>query len=101
GHDEVKMDENLRLFVRERLDLCALLASLSAEEWQAATLDEGWSVEDLAAHVVVRERYLRDNVRALIFRGRAGLGPDALLAREKARGHAALLSALRTMPPLF
>ena len=97
----VGVDENLRLFVRERLDLCALLAGLSAEEWQAATLDEGWTVEDLAAHVVVRERYLLANLRALLFRGRAGLGPEALLAREKARGHAALLSALRTMPPLF
>ena len=97
----IGVDENLRLFVRERLDLCALLAGLSAEEWQAATLDAGWTVEDLAAHIVVRERHLLANLRALLFRGRAGLGPEALLAREKARGHAALLSALRTMPPLF
>jgi uncharacterized protein (TIGR03083 family) len=79
------MDENLRLFVRERLDLCALLAGLNADEWQAATLDEGWTVEDLAAHIVVRERYLLDNVRILLFRGRSGLSPDALLARESPR----------------
>ena len=95
------MDAYQHLFVQERLDLCALLASLSAEEWQAATLDEGWTVADLAAHIVVRERYVLANVRALLLRGRVGLGPEALLAREKARGHATLLSALRTMPPLF
>lgn len=94
------MDEYLRLFVRERLDLCALLAGLSSQEWQEATLDEGWTVEDLAAHIVVRERYLLDTVRALLLQGRSGLSMDDLLAREKARGHAALLAALRTMPPL-
>lgn len=93
------MDENQRLFVQERLDLCALLASLSAEEWQTATLDAGWTVADLAAHIVVRERYLRAGLRAVLARDRAGL--DALMAREQARGHAALLAALRTMPPLL
>ena len=41
------MDENLCLFVRERLALCDLLAGLSDEEWSAASLDVGWTVEHL------------------------------------------------------
>lgn len=93
------MDDNLRLFVRERLELCDLLAGLSDEEWHAATLDEGWTVEDLAAHIVVRERRTPELARALLLRGRGG-SVDDLMAREKSRGHAALIAALRTMPLL-
>jgi uncharacterized protein (TIGR03085 family) len=93
------MDEYLRLFVQERLDLCALLSGLNDDEWRAATLDEGWTVEDLAAHIVVRERYPLDLTRDLIFRRPGEI--EALMEREKARGHAALLASLRTMPTLF
>jgi uncharacterized protein (TIGR03085 family) len=94
------MDAYQRLFVRERLDLCDLLGGLDEEEWSAATLDEGWTVADLAAHIVVREQHVLEMTRALLFKGRAGPDVEALMACEKARGHDALLAALRTMPPL-
>jgi len=94
------MDQSLQFFVRERHDLCALLASLSAPQWHAATLDAGWTVEDLVAHIVARERHLAESVWALLAQGRVGLDQDALLVRETARGHGALLASLRTMPPL-
>ena len=94
------MDQRLQLFVRERHDLCALLASLSAPQWHATTLDAGWTVEDLVAHIVARERHLVESVWALLAQGRVGLDQDALLARETARSHGALLASLRTMPPL-
>ncbi|MGH2347009.1 MAG: maleylpyruvate isomerase family mycothiol-dependent enzyme [Chloroflexota bacterium] len=95
------MDENLCLFVRERLELCDLLAGLSDEEWSAASLDAGWTVEDVAAHIVVRERRSLDMVRALLFKGKFGPDQDELLKREKRLGRPALVAALRTMPPLF
>lgn len=94
------MDEYQRLFVQERLGLGALLAELEPDEWGAATLDEGWTVEDLAAHIVVRERRGAAMTLALVGRGRFG-SVDELMEREKARGREALLAALRAMPPLF
>lgn len=95
------MDRYLRLFVQERQDLCALLAGLRPEEWQAATLDEGWTVEDLAAHIIVRERHTLALARALLSGGRIGPSIEDLMAREKERGHDALCAALRTMPPVL
>lgn len=95
------MDENLCLFVRERLALCDLLAGLSDEEWSAASLDVGWTVEDVAAHIVVRERRLLDLARARLFKGKFGPDQEELLKREKSLGRPALLAALRTMPPVF
>jgi len=94
------MDRNQRLFVRERLQLIDLLKGLSDEEWSAASLDEGWTVEDVAAHIVVREHHLWDLGRALLFKGKIGPDQNDLLRREKARGRPALLAAMRTMPPL-
>jgi len=95
------MDENLCLFVRERLALCDLLAGLSDEEWSAASLDVGWTVEDVAAHIVVRERRLLALAGARLFKGRFGPDQEELLKREKSLGRPTLLATLRTMPPLF
>jgi uncharacterized protein (TIGR03085 family) len=95
------MDQNSRLFVRERLQLVDLLGGLSDEEWSAASLDEGWTVEDVAAHIVVREHHLWDLGRAMLFKGRFGPDQDELLRREKALGRPALLASMRAMPPLL
>jgi uncharacterized protein (TIGR03083 family) len=40
------------LFPEERAALLELLAGLSAEEWQAPTVCAGWSVHDLALHLL-------------------------------------------------
>ena len=95
------MDQNLRLFVRERMQLCDLLNGLSDDEWNAASLDAGWTVEDVAAHIVVRERRLPALARAMLFKGKFGPDQDELVKREKSLGRAALVAAMRTMPPLF
>jgi uncharacterized protein (TIGR03083 family) len=42
----------LELFGEERAELTALLRSLEAEKWAAATACEGWSVHDLTLHLV-------------------------------------------------
>jgi uncharacterized protein (TIGR03085 family) len=39
----------------ERQFTVAVLHKLTPEQWQASTLCEGWNVEDLAAHEIVRE----------------------------------------------
>ncbi len=95
------MDQNNRLFVRERLQLVVLLSGLSDEEWSAASLDEGWTVEDVAAHIVVREHHVWDLGRAMLFKGKFGPDQNELLRREKTLGRPALLTAMRAMPPLI
>jgi uncharacterized protein (TIGR03085 family) len=95
------MDQNHRLFVRERLQLVDLLSGLSDDEWSAASLDEGWTVEDVAAHIVVREHHLWDLGRAMLFKGKLGPDQHELLRREKALGRPALLASMRAMPPLI
>jgi uncharacterized protein (TIGR03083 family) len=47
GHEEI-----LRLFAPEREALLELLRSLSSAEWDSATNCPGWSVRDVAAHLV-------------------------------------------------
>ena len=40
----------------ERQFMLDLLKKLTLEQWKAKTLCEGWTVEDLAGHIVSRER---------------------------------------------
>lgn len=74
------------------------LRGLDDTGWQAATLCEGWDAEDLAAHLVARERH---QIAA------AGLVVPALhsmheraMAKEAARGREALVERLASGPPL-
>ena len=71
---DLTSNRNLHLFVRERLQLHDLLRGLSDGEWSAASLDEGWTVEDVVAHIVVREHHVWDLGRAMLFKGT--FGPD-------------------------
>jgi uncharacterized protein (TIGR03083 family) len=51
----------------ERRTLAAVLATLSAEEWAAESLCSGWTVKDVAAHVIAHpEVRLRTAVPGLI-----------------------------------
>lgn len=80
----------------ERKYTVDLLKSLKTKQWSAQTLCEGWSVEDLAAHLVSRERN---------FIGGLGLVVPSLqhlhdkrLARVAARGHEYILEKLSEYP---
>lgn len=73
------------LDARERRLLCDRLEALGP---QAPTLCEGWTTDDLAAHLVLREHFRRWD--------------DAARSREKAKGFASLVAELRagpTQPP--
>lgn len=58
------------LFPLERASLVKLLASLSVEQWQAPTVCPGWSVKDVALHL------LGDDI-GLLSRRRDGVAPGA------------------------
>ena len=45
-----------RLILGERMYLAKLLRGLTDKQWRAATLCEGWDIEDLVAHIIVRDR---------------------------------------------
>jgi uncharacterized protein (TIGR03085 family) len=70
--------------VRERSALCDLLLELGPD---APTLCEGWTTADLAAHLVLRERFRRWS--------------DAQRAAEKAKGLPAQVARLRAGAPLI
>jgi uncharacterized protein (TIGR03083 family) len=57
-----------QLFQPERASLLELLSSLSAEQWQAPTVCPGWSVKDVALHL------LGDDI-GLLSRRRDGVAP--------------------------
>jgi uncharacterized protein (TIGR03083 family) len=57
-----------QLFQPERASLLELLASLGAEQWQAPTVCPGWSVKDVALHL------LGDDI-GLLSRHRDGVAP--------------------------
>ena len=42
----------LEMATAERTDFADLLADLTPEEWEAASLCEGWRVRDVVAHVM-------------------------------------------------
>ncbi len=86
------------LDARERVQICARFDELGPD---APTLCGEWTTFDLAAHLVVRERnpvggpgiILGDRIAAL-----ARL-TDKAMAREKAKGYAAVVERVRTGPP--
>ncbi|MET7339486.1 maleylpyruvate isomerase family mycothiol-dependent enzyme [Nonomuraea sp. NPDC005650] len=76
-------ERRLPLDLRERQELCDLLAELGPD---APTLCAGWTTLDLAAHLVLREHFAR--------------WTDERMAIEKAKGLAALIDRLRGGAPL-
>lgn len=77
----------------ERADLAELLARLSPQQWQAASLCEGWRVRDVVAHVLSYEqldatglarrfaagRFLLARINAAGVSDHAGYDPEQLL----------------------
>ncbi len=84
------------LDARERRELCDLFEELGPD---AATLCEGWTTLDLAAHLVVRERDPR-SAPGIVLGGRFESSLERLMDRARARGYATLVEAVRNGPPL-
>jgi len=83
------------LDARERRELCDLFEELGPD---APTLCEGWSTDDLAAHLVVRERHPTAAGGIMI----PALEPrtERFMEREKQGGYARLVDRVRNGPPL-
>ena len=62
--------ELMRLAQQEREDLAEFLATLSAAEWEAATLCDGWSVRDVVAHVISYDELTGPELARRLVRGR-------------------------------
>ena len=83
------------LDARERRELCDLLEELGPA---APTLCEGWTTEDMAAHLVVRER----NPTAgpgILLGGRFAAHTEQLMEKAKAMGYRRLVDRVRNGPP--
>lgn len=79
------------------LERNALCDTLAAADPEAPTLCEGWTVADLAAHLVVRERRPDASAGMVVpaLRGRL----DRLQGEQASRGLPALAGTLRQGPP--
>lgn len=72
----------------QRLAVADLLESLDAGEWQHASLCEGWTVRDVAAHLTLQQLGLLDGL-GMFARSPGGMNR---VIREAARRQAALTS---------
>lgn len=80
----------------ERLFTVELLKQLKPEQWKAKTLCAGWSIEDLAAHLVSRERNIIGGI-GLVVPSLQQLH-DKRLAKVVARGHEYIIEKLQKYP---
>jgi uncharacterized protein (TIGR03085 family) len=78
-----------------------LLDGLTEQQWHAATLCEGWDVQTLVAHLVVRETQPLPYGSAMVTGGKIGPHPKDLLRKARARGPQSLVRSLRAGPPLL
>jgi uncharacterized protein (TIGR03085 family) len=81
---------------RERAELCDLFLELGPD---AATLCDGWSTFDLAAHLLVRETDPRSGF-AILGGDRFADLESSLMSKARAQGYEVLVGRLRTGPPL-
>ncbi len=80
----------------ERLYTVNLLNGLSLKQWQATTLCKGWTVEDIAAHLVARERSIYSDV-GLVVPSLHHIH-DKKITHIKAKGHSYLIKKLSHYP---
>jgi uncharacterized protein (TIGR03083 family) len=65
--------EAWRVIHRERAALTDILESLTAEEWERPSLCEGWSVRDVAAHVIGAPEFRLRQLPGALFRAHGNL----------------------------
>lgn len=87
---------NKQFVKNERQFTVDLLKKLEPERWNAKTLCEGWSVEDLTAHMVSRERSLIGGI-GLVVPGLHSLH-DKRIEKVVAHGHQYILEKLSRFP---
>ena len=68
----------------ERRSLAATLAGLDADQWEQASLCEGWSVKDVAAHVISTPQTGWTQMPGMMARN-LGRGYNAMIFREVKR----------------
>jgi uncharacterized protein (TIGR03083 family) len=93
----VNTDEIWRRVDDQRIELAGLLEGLTAEQWTAQSLCDGWQVRDVAAHLTHSHMH---PVRAIVEAARSGFRFDSMiqrLGREDPRSQAEIAIALRGM----
>lgn len=84
----------------QREALCDLLDALTAEQWAAETLCDGWDAGDIAAHLLVREREPWAAPGTVLGGPFAALTEQRTRRRKEGTERASLIAALRAGPPL-
>ena len=81
----------------ERRALAAMLAGLSAEQWDAPSLCDGWAVRHVVAHLTMPFRYsvLVFVLKLALAGGRFQRMSDAVARRDAMRPAAELVAAVR------
>src|SRR5450631_1254263 len=81
----------------ERRELAAMLAGLSAEQWDAPTLCDGWAVRHVVAHLTMPFRYSAPRFVLELAKagGRFQRMSDAVARRDSALPPAELVAAVR------
>lgn len=89
--------ESMALAREERSDLADFLESLTPDQWEHSSLCEGWSVRDVAAHVISYEEHgTADLLKRLVAaRFRPGRVNDVALKEYVTRDPRELVSFLR------
>jgi uncharacterized protein (TIGR03083 family) len=93
----VNTDEIWRRVDEQRIGLAGLLEGLTAEQWTAPSLCDGWQVRDVAAHLTHSHMH---PVRAIVEAARSGFRFDSMiqrLGREDPRSQSEIAIALRGM----
>lgn len=93
------MTDVWQLVHRERVALVDDLGGLTPEQWEAPSLCPGWSVHDVAAHLVDNARTTRLGIVLAMVRARFDFDRqnDAGVAREKGATAAETLDRLRAV----
>jgi len=81
--------------LRQRARLEAILADLDDEQWAVPSRCEGWSVQDVIAHLVTTNQFWAFSIGA----GLAGSPTSFLTTFDPVASPAEMVAAVRSMPP--
>jgi uncharacterized protein (TIGR03083 family) len=90
------VDDQLVPLTRQRRRFEAMLAGLTEDEWRARSRCDGWTVQDVASHLVGVNAFWEMSIRA----GLAGAPTRVLTNFDPASTPPLLIEPMRTLPPL-